>query len=76
MSQFSRRQFLTGVAATGAAAFLTPRSRILGANDDIRVAVVGCGGRGGGHIKGFRGQKGARLVALCDPDENRIMGHV
>src|SRR4030042_1500748 len=34
-----------------------PFSRVRGANDDIRVAVVGINGRGGWHIGGF-GQMG------------------
>ncbi|MGD0093435.1 MAG: Gfo/Idh/MocA family oxidoreductase, partial [Planctomycetota bacterium] len=69
MPKLSRRGFLAGVAATGAAAFLTPRSRVLGANDDVRVAIVGCGGRGGSHLKGCAGMKGMRVVAVCDPDQ-------
>ena len=44
-----RRQFLK---LAGTAAALTARSyaRVLGANDRIRLAQLGCGGRGGGHI--------------------------
>ena len=39
-----------------------------GANEDIRVAVVGFNGRGKDHIEGFSKLKGVRLVALCDVD--------
>ena len=53
-------------------ALATPASRVLGANDDIRVAVVGVGGQGGGHMRYFHGCKGARLVAICDADENHL----
>lgn len=43
-------------------------TRIRGANEDIRVAVVGVGGRGRDAIANFSKLKGARLVALCDVD--------
>jgi predicted dehydrogenase len=45
-------------------------SRATGANDDIRFAVVGFGGRGMSHIEGLREVKGARMVALCDVDQS------
>lgn len=45
-----------------------PRARVRGANEDIRVAVVGFNGRGRNHIDGFRKLKGVRVVALCDVD--------
>src|SRR6266581_3952866 len=43
-------------------------ARIIGANDDIRFAVVGFNGRGADHLDGMRKVKGTRLVALCDVD--------
>ena len=75
----NRRQFLTatsmaagavvtGCTTTAPAARFTPKSRVIGANDDIRVAVVGFNSRGNDHIAGFRKLKGVRLVALCDVD--------
>jgi predicted dehydrogenase len=44
-------------------------SNIIGANDDIRIAVVGFNGRGKNHIDSYRALKGVRIVALCDADE-------
>ena len=70
MKHITRRKFMTGAMAAGAYALLAPHSRVLGANEDIRVAIVGCGGRGGGHLKSCAGMKGVRLVALCDCDTN------
>ncbi len=67
----TRRTFL-GSSAAGVAALNLPRStrlRPIGANDDIRVAVVGIRSRGTAHIKGLRKLKGVRVVALCDVDE-------
>lgn len=45
-----------------------PNRRVLGANDDLRVAVIGFNARGRDHISGFKKLKGVRLVALCDVD--------
>ena len=43
--------------------------------DKIRVAVMGCGGRGGSHVDAFAGTKGdSVVVALCDPDRKRMDG--
>ncbi len=69
----TRRQFIRTAAA--AATIALPRSagaRVPGANDEIRVALVGCGGRGGAHIAGYGGQKGVRIAAVCDPDRVRL----
>ena len=74
MSKLSRRDFMKSSMAVGAGlAMAGPASRVLGANDDIRVAVVGVGGQGGGHMKYFGEQcKGSRLVAICDPDRSHV----
>ena len=42
---------------------------VVGANDDVRIAVVGFNGRGKSHIDAWRKIKGVRLVALCYADE-------
>ena len=70
----TRRQFLKRAAAVAAAAVglpLVAGSRAWGAADEIRMAVIGCGVRGGYHIGAFGGQKGVRIVAVCDPDRER-----
>ncbi len=75
MNKIPRRRFirnsLLAAAAFNAwplAARSSTRSRIVGANDVIRCAVVGFNGRGKNHIEAFRALKGTRLVALCDVD--------
>jgi predicted dehydrogenase len=81
MTRFSRRTFLKGSAAAGAAAAFAgagvsfaPGSRALGANEYIRLAVVGIGstvkigGKGKQDIRDFRKIPGVRIVALCDVD--------
>jgi len=68
MERITRRDFMKGAVATGFA--MAVPSRVLGANDDIRVAVVGINGRGGSHMREFHGMPGVRTVALCDVDRN------
>lgn len=68
--KLTRRSFLQKTAlATGALTF-SVNKRVLGANSDIRVAVVGFHGRGTSHIDGYRHVPGVRLVALCDVDKH------
>jgi predicted dehydrogenase len=71
--RITRRQFVRRSAAAAAAIGLPmlAGSRVLGANDEIRMAVIGCGVRGGTHVAEFGKQKGVRIVAVCDPDSTR-----
>src|SRR5947207_9216274 len=73
MKTMNRRSFLKSTALTAAAVSLPSYSwaRVPGANDEIRVAVVGFGGRGKDHISELRGlaKKNVRIVALCDVDK-------
>jgi len=68
MKRLTRRAFTKNTLAGGAALALTPYSRVLGANNDIRVAVVGFKSQGSNHIKYFSRIPGVRVVALCDVD--------
>jgi len=75
MNKISRRRFIRNSLLATAAFKAWPllaqssvKPRIIGANDDIRVAVVGFNGRGKSHIEAFSAMKGTRLVALCDVD--------
>jgi predicted dehydrogenase len=63
----SRRQVLKYGAGFGLA-LAWPHSKVLGANDDIRVGIVGVNGRGQSHMGAFSGMKGVRVSALCDVD--------
>jgi predicted dehydrogenase len=67
----TRRSFLKSTALA-ASAFALPAASwaaVRGANEDIRVAVIGFNGRGKDHIDGYRKLKGVRIVALCDADK-------
>ena len=69
----NRRQFVRGTAAASAVLAVpafAPR-HVLGANEEIRVGVVGCGIRGRHHIERFARQSGVRVTAVCDPDRSR-----
>jgi len=68
MSKLNRRSFLQSSLATAGVLSLAPYSRVRGANDDIRVAVVGFNGMGKSHINAYRRIPGVRIVALCDVD--------
>ncbi len=68
----TRRAFLQKAAALSAAFTILPHSRILGANDDVRVAVVGVGNKGSQHVGMFKNLPGVRVTALCDVDSNRV----
>ncbi len=41
-------------------------------NETVRVAVVGCGGRGSSHVNAWSGMKNVEVVALSDIDESHI----
>ncbi|MBP8911585.1 MAG: Gfo/Idh/MocA family oxidoreductase [Phycisphaerae bacterium] len=69
MSRITRRQFVRGSMAAGLGIVMAgPLSRVRGANDEIRVGVVGVNGRGGSHISAFEEMEGVRVAALCDVD--------
>src|SRR5580704_8649534 len=69
MFQYDRRDFLK--AGVAAAAIFQP-SRILGANERVRVAVIGLRGRGLDHLKTYRQLANVEVAAVCDIDENVI----
>jgi predicted dehydrogenase len=72
MKGVTRRDFVKSSLVAGIAAAL-PYSRVRGANDQIRVGLVGCGGRGrGAHIPSFEEQKGVAIVALSDADRQHM----
>ena len=67
-NSIKRRDVLRSSLYAGTALALPTWSRAADANGDIRVAVIGFKGRGGGHISSLAKMKGVRLVALCDVD--------
>ena len=59
----TRHQFFASGALAAAA---------LGANDSIRVGLIGCGGRGRSLLKLFQKDPSFRIVAICDVDQGRL----
>ena len=64
-SLINRRQFTKTLAALSATAALS-RTRIFGANDRVRLGVIGVGNRGDQVLDAFLKQPDAEVVALCD----------
>jgi predicted dehydrogenase len=65
----TRREFLKDAAATGAGAAVLgglASSRVLGANDKIRVGVLGTGERAQYLMTLFKKVPGVEIVAVCD----------
>ena len=70
-TRITRRNFVAGTAS--ALAFTFVPYRAFGANDRIRVASIGIGGKGKGDVLDVAAA-GAEIVALCDVDDNRRGG--
>jgi len=75
MQQTNRREFLKTSTAAGATALAAPaiaKARD-GANDRVRVALLGLGGRMHWHVRALA-QMGdvAEIVAVCDCDQNKL----
>ena len=70
-SHYSRRSFLKSAAGTAVAMSALSYSRVLGANDRIRIAQIGCGSRGiGVHMAGVNAHaksQNVEITAVCDP---------
>jgi predicted dehydrogenase len=68
MPEHSRRTFFS--FATAAVAASTTRLRA--AEDKVNVAVVGLGGRGQAHMSTYGKLPGARIVAVCDVNQEAL----
>jgi predicted dehydrogenase len=74
---FSRRTFLkTSTIVAGALTFPGPRqAAVIGANDRVRFAVIGCGGQGTGHVHSLVKRSEAdniKVVAVSDVYQRRL----
>ncbi len=70
-----RRQFLSSAASAGAGLGVGPLLGVgtagwRGANDRVRVGIVGIRGMGQTHIQEFSQLPNVEVAALCDVDEN------
>jgi predicted dehydrogenase len=77
MKRISRRQFLNrslkGLTCASLASWALPDAshRVLGVNERVNLALVGCGGRGRAVARGFI-ENGARFSYVCDLNEERL----
>jgi predicted dehydrogenase len=70
MAEISRRNLIRrSTAALSAVSY----SRIRGANDVVRLGVIGCGGRGTGVMRTFLSTKQVLVTGLCDVWGDRVM---
>jgi predicted dehydrogenase len=72
----TRRRFLKGLAALGAAPYIVPSSALgdesrPAASKRLTVGAVGMGGRGTGDMQTFLGCREAQVVAVCDVARQR-----
>jgi len=73
----NRRNFITAAAtATLGAAPLAgqtaeSRGRVAGANDRVRIGLIGCGGMGSGDLRYSLRVPNTQCVALCDVDDTQ-----
>jgi predicted dehydrogenase len=79
MKAGGRRRFLRdsiGFGATGAAALAgasaSSAEQVAGANDRIRIGLIGCGGMGRSNLRDFMKMPNVQCVALCDVDDAQV----
>ena len=70
MHPMQRRNFLKG--AMTAAPLLYASGGWAGANDRLRMAIIGMGGRGRDHMLALARIPNVEVAAFCDPDEDRM----
>ena len=69
MNTLTRRTFLKSTAAAATALGFPAIARSQAPGSEIRVGIIGFGGRGQSHIGDLLGIKGVKVAALCDADE-------
>src|ERR1039457_281157 len=79
MSEITRRKFIgqTALAAIAAGTYQAPFIRIAranepGANDKIRLGLIGCGGMGQGDLKCFFGNPEIDCAVIADVDDAHL----
>ncbi|MEC3879320.1 Gfo/Idh/MocA family protein [Parapedobacter sp. 10938] len=71
---YSRRSFIRHASAAVAGSLSLPKAvwsneQIIGANDKLNVALIGCKNMGWANLSDFLIDKNTRCVALCDVDQ-------
>ncbi len=68
----NRRHFLMTTAAVAS----TTSSMLANPSNTVRMAVVGCGGRGMSHVNAWTSLPNVELVAICDIDQSHLDKYV
>jgi predicted dehydrogenase len=73
-TNMTRREFVKTSVAIGAAAILPGREKLFAAgSDNIRIGLIGCGGRGTGAVLDcIQSSEGIELIALADIFEEKV----
>src|SRR5438552_16914188 len=66
MAENTRRNFIKRSALGSVGMLVYPPWRVLGANDRVRVGMIGVGGRGQELLRQVLGVASAQLVAIAD----------
>ena len=66
----SRRKFLSATASAVIVAGTMAKGRVFGANNRIRVCVMGLNGRGSDHLDAYTSLDGVEVATLCDVDSS------
>jgi len=74
MPTSTRRSFLANAGAGVAAStlFSTVKSSAAGANERVRIGVIGCGGQGNSHQNALATLSNVEIGYVCDIDEKRL----
>ncbi|MCC6859655.1 MAG: Gfo/Idh/MocA family oxidoreductase [Bryobacterales bacterium] len=62
----SRRQLLRGAGYAATSLTAASYARVMGANDRLRLGLIGCGGRGVGVMRLFQKEPVITVTAVCD----------
>jgi len=81
MNRLPRREVLKTAASLSALAILAPhavaRAGFIAGSDEVRIGVIGCGGRGtGAAVNALEAHESTRIVALADLFPDRLNGAV
>src|SRR5271156_2343234 len=72
MAETTRRQFLQSTAAVAATSLIAANAHAQG-NDELKVGLIGCGGRGtGAASQALKADRNVKLWAMADAFDDRL----
>ncbi len=70
MAPMKRRDFIAKAGVAGSISAVS--GRLMGAEEEIRVGMIGVGGRGSAHLTNLLRMPDVRIVAICDNDPEHL----